>query len=382
MRLRGVVPSGRNETRLDLGIFIALLPPEHHGGAELQADRMARELAARGHSVQVFARRPHWRARAGAEWRDGVCVHRRAVLPLAGVRGAADLVLGVAQALHARPRLLLAYMTFNNGLQAVVAARLLRVPVVIWQRLEGESMSGPPWQRRLAVALEAHASAVWLQTASFATTLARAYARDGRRAAWARLEPRVRIVGNGIDVPHGAAPGPPPPWRALFVGRLHVQKDLPTLLEAARAVPECEIWIAGDGTLRATLEAAAPPSVRFLGEQPHARVVDLLRQSRALVLCSRREGVPNVVLEALAHARPVIATPVGAIPEYVRDGINGWIVPVGDVAALAAALRALRDDAVWQERAAAAPQAVAACAWPVLVTRVEAELQRVAGMGA
>jgi glycosyltransferase involved in cell wall biosynthesis len=70
----------------------------------------------------------------------------------------------------------------------------------------------------------------------------------------------------------------------------------------------------------------------------------------------------------------VVATPVGAIPEFVRDGVNGWIVPVGDADALAGALLALRDDEVWRARAGAARAAVADCAWPALVARVESAL--------
>lgn len=370
------MPAGRNETRLDIGIFIALLPPEHHGGAELQADRLARELAARGHRVQVFARRQAQHRHTA--WRDGVRVHRRPVVPLAGLRGVVDCILGVAQAVRARPRVILCYMTFNSGLLGIGTGAVLRRPVVIWQRLDGESSSGlPPWQRRLARALEARAAGVWLQADAFIATLAGAYTRDGAGAAWQRLLPRLRVVGNGIDAAADATPGTPPPWRVLFVGRLHAQKNLPVLLDAARRVPECAVWIVGAGPERAALEAAAPPSVRFLGHKPHAEIAPLLRACRALVLCSRSEGIPNVVLEALAHARPVVATPVGAIPEIVRDGGNGWIVPLDDAAALAAALRALGDDATWRARAERAPAAIHAFEWPALVARVESELRAV-----
>jgi glycosyltransferase involved in cell wall biosynthesis len=370
-----VVTAGRNEARarLDVGIFIALLPPEHHGGAELQADRLARELAQRGHRVHVFVRRQP--GRVHSEVRDGVHVSRRPVLPIPGLRGLVELVLAVGQALRARPRVLLCYMTFNNGLFGAVAAAFLGAPFVIWQRQEAEGRLGDSgFRRRLAFALESRATELWVQARSFAATLEREYEREGRGGAWRRLVPRVRIVGNGLDVPAAAAPGEPPPWRVLFVGRLSAEKELPVLLAAARQVPDCEISIAGDGPVRAALEAAAPASVRFLGTQPHARIPELLRAARALVLCSRIEGVPNVVLEALAHARPVVATPVGAIPEFVRDGVNGWIVPVGDADALAGALLALRDDEVWRARAGAARAAVADCAWPALVARVESAL--------
>ena len=187
------------------------------------------------------------------------------------------------------------------------------------------------------------------------------------------------MLGNGVDLPEATQPGEPPPARFLFVGRLVGQKDLPTLIAAVRRLREVEVWIVGDGPLEAALrrDAAGTP-VRFLGRQPHERIAELLRDCRALVLCSLEEGMPNVVLEALAQGRPVVATPVGAVPELVQDGVNGRLVRVGDVEGLASALGAFCDDATWQRLAAAARPSVSRFAWPELVARVERELSAVA----
>ncbi len=157
---------------------------------------------------------------------------------------------------------------------------------------------------------------------------------------------------------------------------------MPTLVTAMRGLAGAELWLAGDGPLGGALESmAAGAPVRFLGEVPHARIPELLRDSRALVLCSNREGIPNVVLEALAHGRPVIATPVGAIPELVQDGVNGRIVPVGDPRALAAAMRELLDDSAWCALAAGARPSVERFSWPRLVDQVESELEALAAAG-
>ena len=359
---------------LTIGIFVVYLPPEYLGGAELQADRLARELAARGHRVHVFARR---QAGSGdTERRDGVIVHRRPVLPLAGLRLAGEIVQGAVQAARARPDVLVCYSPLNSGLLGLAARRLCGAPVVVWLQGVGEARLRPfDLRRRTVHALLQRADGVWLQAESLVDTLRCEYGAVRPEAEWRRLEPRLRVVANGIDVRPESDGPPPPPARFLFVGRLVREKDLPTLVEAARHLPGIEVAIAGSGPLAGSLQRqAAGAPVRFLGEQPHARIPELLRDCRALVLPSREEGLPNVVLEALAQGRPVVATPVGAVPELVQDGVNGRLVPVGDATALAAAMRDLLDDGTWRRLAAAARPSVARFGWPALASRVESEL--------
>jgi glycogen(starch) synthase len=360
--------------RLEIGIFIALLPPEHLGGAELQADRLARELAARGHRVHIFTRAQPGRARN--EEIAGVRIHRRPVVPVPGLRLLGEIAFATAQAARVRPDILLCYMTLNSGLLGAFASARCGAPFIIWQRAEGESLVGVSGlQRRLAFVLNRRAARIWVQAPTFVGTIEKAYTGARRAAEWHELAGRVRVVGNGLDVPEVRTATVPPPWRMLFVGRLEWQKDLPTLIAAARLVPECEISIAGGGGLRSQLEADARGTrVQFLGAQEHARIAELLRESRGLVLCSVEEGLPNVVLEAFAAGRPVIATPAGAVADLVRDGVNGLIVPMRDPVRLAAAMRELCNDARWRALAAQARPTALAFGWPQLVTRVEAEL--------
>jgi glycosyltransferase involved in cell wall biosynthesis len=361
--------------RLTIGIYVALLPPEHNGGAELQADRLARELAARGHAVHFFARRQP--GRPGSETRDGVCIHRRLVVPIPGLRPAAEVVLGAWQGRRISPDVFLCYITMNSGLIGAAASALCGAPFVVWQRLQGESVwEASAAERRTAFAVLRRAAGIWVQAPSFAQELRASCERYGED--WERLSGRVRVLGNGVDLPAVGDGAVPPPARVLFVGRLVPQKDVPTLLGAAARVPEIEVWIAGDGPSRRAWQAASPANVRFLGAVPHARIADLLVQCRALVLASHREGLPNVVLEALALGRPVVANPVGAVADIVQDGVNGRVVPVGDEGALAAAMTALLDDSRWGAWARAARPSIAAHAWPALVERVESELAAVA----
>jgi len=372
------IPEAANAERraqpLRIGILIALLPPDGIGGAEFQAERLARELARRGHEVHLFARGRG--TRFVSETRhDGIRIHRRPVVRLRGLRLLVEVLAGGWQASRARADVLLCFMTFNSGLVGYVAHRLGGAPFVIWQRLESEAHMRPvTWLSRLSAWLRARTCENWVQSQRVAATMQREYERAGAAAAWRRIEAHVRVMGNGIDVVSDPDQEVPPP-RFVFVGRLVEQKNLFMLLEAARSLTTAEVWIVGSGPLGRELErAAAGAPVRFLGAQPHSEVATLIRQCRALVLCSHDEGLPNVVLEALAAGRPVIATPVGAVPELIEDGVNGRLVGIGDTRGLARAFEDLLDDSTWRRIAGATRNSVARYDWPRLVDRVESAL--------
>jgi glycosyltransferase involved in cell wall biosynthesis len=108
--------------------------------------------------------------------------------------------------------------------------------------------------------------------------------------------------------------------------------------------PGLRVHLVGGGESQATVEAAiaecgVQAHVMLHGWQGNDRVKELLAQSRALLLPSFAEGLPVVIMEALAMGRPAISTYIAGIPELVDEGC-GWIVPAGSVDAMAAALRA------------------------------------------
>ncbi|MET0251548.1 MAG: glycosyltransferase [Novosphingobium sp.] len=138
--------------------------------------------------------------------------------------------------------------------------------------------------------------------------------------------------------------------RLVCVARLDAQKGLPLLLDAAARVARRRAFtldIIGDGPGRATMEATIAARglaghVRLLGWQAPEEVRRAVLESRALVLASFAEGLPVVLMEALAVGRPVIATGVAGVPELV-DQANGWLIPSGSVDAIADALEAVLD---------------------------------------
>lgn len=164
--------------------------------------------------------------------------------------------------------------------------------------------------------------------------------------------PRLQVVHCGIDPARFATPAPLPPGagRMVAIGRLSEQKGQLLLIEAlAQAVtraPDLHLTLVGDGELRAPIEAAIAahglePHVRLTGWLDEAGVRAELAAAHALVLPSFAEGLPMVVMEAMAAARPVLATSIAGVPELVVPGTTGWLVPAGDAAALAEAMVAL-----------------------------------------
>jgi glycosyltransferase involved in cell wall biosynthesis len=170
-----------------------------------------------------------------------------------------------------------------------------------------------------------------------------------------------------------------------FAGRLTAQKALDMALDALRDVPEATLLVLGDGPERERLELEAARRgldgrARFLGAGARDDVLRLYRAADAAVLTSAWENLPHTVLEALAVGTPVIATSVGGVPEVVRDGENGLLVPAGDAGALTAAVRRLVDEPGLRERlAAAAAPSVAALSERATLDRIEELLARVVG---
>lgn len=139
----------------------------------------------------------------------------------------------------------------------------------------------------------------------------------------------------------------------LFVGRLRIRKGVEVLLHAIHRLreryPDLRLRVAGSGEHRENLERVAQNLdldlfVEFLGACSPDEVPDLMARSRALVVPSIYEGMPLVVLEAMAAGLPVVASRVSGIPEVVQDGESGWLVPPEDIGALAEALQEILEN--------------------------------------
>ncbi len=168
--------------------------------------------------------------------------------------------------------------------------------------------------------------------------------------------PKVQVVHCGLDASFFAVPPAPAlnSHRFVCVGRLVEQKGQLLLVEAAHRLAnrgvDLELVLIGDGEMRTTIEALImrhnlQSRIRITGSVSNHQVRAEILASRALVLPSFAEGLPIVIMEAMALRRPIISTFVAGIPELVIPGEHGWLIPAGDVEALAQAMQNCLDAA-------------------------------------
>ena len=170
----------------------------------------------------------------------------------------------------------------------------------------------------------------------------------------------VHEIPYGVEIPEGTAPEEEPP-KVLFAGRLSPEKRIDVVATATDGLPRI---VAGDGPLRDLLPDA-------LGFVPQDELFGLYERAAVVLLTSEREGLPNVVLEAMARGKTVVSTPVGGIPAVIEDGETGLLVPIGDADATRAAVeRALGDAELRRRLGAAARERVREyCSWDRVTER-------------
>ena len=264
-----------------------------------------------------------------------------------------------------------AHFAFPDGVGCVRVARRLGIPVFVTVRgVEVDQLQRRSLRRQIVAALGAATGVV-----SVSHTLRDVLVNAGVDGSV------IRVIPNAVDRKmfrpgeRGEARlrlGLPPDGRLVVsVGNLVELKRHDVLVEAlARArqdVPDLMLAILGGGDAQrgysARLEGLAAhlglgDAVRIVGRVPASRVADWLQASNLFALATSREGCCNAVLEALACGIPVVTTPAGDNAHFVRDGVNGRLVPIDDAEALARALvETLRRD-TWDPRSISATLAV------------------------
>jgi glycosyltransferase involved in cell wall biosynthesis len=363
-------------------IVSGIWPPDV-GGPASHAPEVAAELLSRGHEVEVVTNatgapaperyRVHWVARRLPRGLR----HLRAAMLIAQRARRADVV----------------YSTGMVG-RSALGTILARKPIV--QKLT----SDPTYERSIRYGMYGGGLDTFQEARGLRLRLLRGARNFALRRAtrivipseslrelalrWGIPSERITVLPNPVEAPkslddravlrrrHGID-GP----TVVFAGRLSVQKAVDVALEAMTRVERVDLLLAGDGPDAEKLrersrDLGLDGRARFLGPQPRQTVFELLRAADAVVLSSKWENFPHVLVEALAVGTPVLSTDTGGVSEIVRDGENGLLVPTGDPDALAEAITRYFADAELQERLrAAAPGSVERFAPDRIYTRLE-----------
>jgi glycosyltransferase involved in cell wall biosynthesis len=181
------------------------------------------------------------------------------------------------------------------------------------------------------------------------------------------LIPRLHVISNGLPVPDRLpermldASDSARRLRVIYHGGLNTRQK--RILDIAGILDECarrgipiRVTVAGEGTERDALLRACEPHLRsgafeYVGLLPHCEIESLLREHDVYLLPSAFEGLPYALLEAMAHGCVPLVTDIeSAVPELIRHGVNGYRVPVGDIASFADYLGVLQADPELRDR--------------------------------
>ncbi|RKY02824.1 glycosyltransferase family 4 protein [Candidatus Poribacteria bacterium] len=354
--------SGEAPRRLRILMINHEFPPLGGGGG-IVTYHLGREFVRRGHEVTLitsgFDRLPRF------ELVEGVRVHRLPALrrsrDVAKVYEMLSFVLsGSIWALRnvdkLKPDVVQVFFGIPSGPIAYLLKRVAGVPYVVF--LGGRDVPrpnpDPPHYKYLYALLRPAIRAIWREAGAVVAC------SRGLKELALETDPTVdiRVIPDGIDLSRFRAPRrpiDPDPVRVLSIGRLIPRKGFHRLIAALptvrrKAHKRFVLEIVGDGPMMGDLrrqaeELGVSDIVRFSGTVPYERLHERYESAHIFTLCSSAEGMPLVVLEAMATGLPVVASKVQGIEELVSDGVSGFLIDdPSDVEAIAEKLAELIDD--------------------------------------
>jgi glycosyltransferase involved in cell wall biosynthesis len=331
--------------------------PPVGGGAGNASAQLAKSLVDLGQEVTVLTTRfgdlPYYMVCGGVRIRRVPAVRNRA--DRSGALEQITFMLGASWgalrfARRWRPDVTIAFFGVPSGPAAWVLKRYYRIPYIVSLR-GGDVPGSRPYDfatyHRLIAPL---VRIIWRGAAAVVAN------SEGLRSLAHAFAPNVdiRVIPNGVD-PDMFQPVKRS-WdnmKMLFVGRIVYQKGLDLLFQALVGLRDMswQLTVVGDGPQRDSLQSMAETigiadRVYFAGWQPREALVEFYQQANLFVFPSRHEGMPNVVLEAMASGLPVIATSIAGNEELVIPDETGLLVPPEGVVALREALCTLLSDPV------------------------------------
>ncbi len=339
-------------------------PPVGGGGGNV-THYISKNLAQSGHDVQIITSR--FKSLPGYEKMDGFTVHRVPVLrksaDVCGVHEMLTFVLSASLyslrlARRFRPDIVHVFFGIPSGPVAYLLKKVYNLPYVIF--LGGRDVPrphpDPPVYRLIYGILTPAIKSIWGNARAVVAC------SNGLRELALKTDDsaRVHVIPDGVDLSKFRPVKRdvnPEKVKILAIGRLIPRKGFDYLI---RSLPEVTkmaerdfcVEIVGDGPLRAELtqlveQLEVADKVIFAGTVPYERLAEKYQQADVFVLSSLAEGMPLVVLEAMASGLPIIASGVQGIEELVKEGVNGHLFSPGDCESLSRHLAAIiNDDAV------------------------------------
>lgn len=314
-----------------IAIVLKTFPPDVIGGMETQTKQMATELHERGHDVTVFTKRfgDHNDSNVPYE-----VVRVRNWKPNSFVSDLTFLFFALVALLWRRNEftVLQCMMIYPVGFLGYIVSKLTGLPYFAWIRGGDYYLMNDVWWKR------------WMMRRVLADTLVLAQSPEIRRDVeydFSDIDCNIEVLGNGVAIPAEAADGD----GLLYLGRLAPKKGVEYLIDAMDGI-DVPLTIVGDGPERQRLEQLATQvtaEISFIGEVPPHEVSKFYQDAAIFVLPALAgEGMPNVVLEAMAWGLPVVTTPSGGLPDLIEDGRTGFLVPMRDSDSLAETIQFLQ----------------------------------------
>ncbi len=353
-----------------VAILLRSFPPDTVGGMETQTKRMATELHHAGHNVTVFTK-------AFGEHDDSDVPYEVARIrhyqlnPF--VSDLTFLVFVLLSLLRRRNEfdILQCMMIYPMGFLGYVVNKITGLPYFAWIRGGDYYLMNDIWWKRSMMRCVLNDTLVLAQSEEI---------HQDVTADFSDIDCNIEVLGNAVSIPDKTASGE----GVLYVGRLAPKKGLEYLIEAMAEV-DSDLTIVGDGSERARLErhaAKTDAKITFEGEVDPDEVDDYYESAAVFVLPSiEGEGMPNVILEAMAWGLPVVATDSGGVPTLIKDGHNGYIVPMHDADALADRINAVLADEDYRRKLGQNARTFVSenHSWDTLCSELENYYERVCG---
>ncbi len=347
---------------MKIAIVLKTFPPDIIGGMETQTKQAGTELHEVGQDVTVFTKRFGEHDDSDVPYE---IVRVRNWKLNSFLSDLTFLIFALLALFRHRKEfdILQCMMIYPVGFLGYIVNKLTGLPYFAWVRGGDYYLMNNIWWKR------------WMMRRVLSDTLVLAQSNEIRgdiTADFSDIDCNVNVLGNAVSIPDVTASGE----GVLYVGRLAPKKGIEYLIKAMADI-DANLTIVGDGSERENLETLAASSdadITFVGEVTPDEVDQYYRDAAVFVLPSTEgEGMPNVVLEAMAWGLPVVTTNSGGLPTIVADGDTGYLVPMRDPNALATAIgRLLHDSEKRETVGAAARQYVHENhSWDSHVTRLE-----------